>query len=241
MRLFTFLSILAVSTLARAAGDATTLWYDQPAAKWDEALPLGNGRLGAVDFCLRAIDEFEVQGLSELKELHQRQKKAIGDSRAQARKLSSQARSNKISANLREKVEADIRHRENALLLLETNWETYVQSFQGLQSRLVKFYSRIPELKLIRDNAKAQVDVLSLLGVLRLAQSNVLGRPKHWRAGRRASTARFGRVFSTVASTLAARRGAPDAQEKAGERSALADARGSICWRLDRHIAVASK
>jgi alpha-L-fucosidase 2 len=50
MRLFTFLSILAVSTLARAAGDATTLWYDQPAAKWDEALPLGNGRLGAMVF-----------------------------------------------------------------------------------------------------------------------------------------------------------------------------------------------
>jgi alpha-L-fucosidase 2 len=50
MRLFTFLSILAVSTLARAAGDATTLWYDQPAGKWDEALPLGNGRLGAMVF-----------------------------------------------------------------------------------------------------------------------------------------------------------------------------------------------
>jgi len=25
------------------------LWYQQPAKKWEEALPLGNGRLGAAD------------------------------------------------------------------------------------------------------------------------------------------------------------------------------------------------
>ena len=31
------------------AGKAA-LWYDQPAAKWEEALPLGNGRLGAMVF-----------------------------------------------------------------------------------------------------------------------------------------------------------------------------------------------
>ena len=27
-----------------------TLWYDRPAARWTEALPLGNGRLGAMVF-----------------------------------------------------------------------------------------------------------------------------------------------------------------------------------------------
>ena len=29
---------------------ASTLWYDQPAEKWEEALPVGNGRLGAMVF-----------------------------------------------------------------------------------------------------------------------------------------------------------------------------------------------
>ncbi|MGB0744177.1 MAG: glycoside hydrolase family 95 protein, partial [Opitutales bacterium] len=29
---------------------ASTLWYEQPAGKWEEALPLGNGRLGAMVF-----------------------------------------------------------------------------------------------------------------------------------------------------------------------------------------------
>lgn len=34
----------------RAAPDAPTLWYRTPAASWNEALPVGNGRLGAMVF-----------------------------------------------------------------------------------------------------------------------------------------------------------------------------------------------
>jgi alpha-L-fucosidase 2 len=46
--------VFAFATLALAALHATTpppvLWYDQPAAKWTEALPVGNGRMGAMVF-----------------------------------------------------------------------------------------------------------------------------------------------------------------------------------------------
>ena len=44
---------LAVARLARAqahAGHELKLWYTKPAAQWTEALPLGNGRLGAMVF-----------------------------------------------------------------------------------------------------------------------------------------------------------------------------------------------
>ncbi len=36
--------------MAKAFDPATLLWYDAPAEKWDEALPVGNGRLGAMVF-----------------------------------------------------------------------------------------------------------------------------------------------------------------------------------------------
>ena len=36
--------------MAHQRADALALWYDAPAAKWTDALPLGNGRLGAVVF-----------------------------------------------------------------------------------------------------------------------------------------------------------------------------------------------
>ena len=42
-------AFFAGSTLAHAT-PATTLWYEQPAEVWTEALPVGNGRLGAMVF-----------------------------------------------------------------------------------------------------------------------------------------------------------------------------------------------
>src|SRR5690348_6164024 len=35
---------------APAPGEPLSLWYHQPAAKWVEALPVGNGRIGAMVF-----------------------------------------------------------------------------------------------------------------------------------------------------------------------------------------------
>ena len=43
-----FLLPLVAAQLAAAA--PPTLWYGQPAGQWTEALPLGNGRLGAMVF-----------------------------------------------------------------------------------------------------------------------------------------------------------------------------------------------
>ena len=48
--LFAALGLMSLAPLALAAGQDLTLRYDKPAADWDEALPLGNGRLGAMVF-----------------------------------------------------------------------------------------------------------------------------------------------------------------------------------------------
>lgn len=45
---FLFLFLLSVSFAQRK--DPLVLWYDKPAAVWTEALPVGNGRLGAMVF-----------------------------------------------------------------------------------------------------------------------------------------------------------------------------------------------
>ncbi|MCC6143940.1 MAG: glycoside hydrolase family 95 protein, partial [Candidatus Hydrogenedentes bacterium] len=47
---FTLLYSLLAIPLAGTATAADLLWYRQPTAAWDEALPLGNGRLGAMVF-----------------------------------------------------------------------------------------------------------------------------------------------------------------------------------------------
>jgi len=42
-------------------GQPYKLWYDKPASTWTEALPLGNGRLGAMVFGNPAIEQIQVE------------------------------------------------------------------------------------------------------------------------------------------------------------------------------------
>ena len=41
-------AMLAVLPVASAKNPDHVLWYDHPASKWTEALPVGNGRMGAM-------------------------------------------------------------------------------------------------------------------------------------------------------------------------------------------------
>jgi alpha-L-fucosidase 2 len=56
------ISLFFLVTVCASAQDAMTLWYSKPAANWNEALPVGNGRLGAMVF--GRVDE-EILQLNE--------------------------------------------------------------------------------------------------------------------------------------------------------------------------------
>ena len=42
--------ILTLNCQGESSGQSLKLWYTQPATIWEEALPIGNGRLGAMVF-----------------------------------------------------------------------------------------------------------------------------------------------------------------------------------------------
>jgi alpha-L-fucosidase 2 len=60
------LAALALNGSVSASGigapppEPLSLWYQQPASKWEEALPLGNGRLGAMVFGIPAKERFQL-------------------------------------------------------------------------------------------------------------------------------------------------------------------------------------
>ena len=58
----TFLMALAAVACCETApfDDDLKLWYDEPADKWVEALPVGNGRLGAMVFGIPAFDRLQL-------------------------------------------------------------------------------------------------------------------------------------------------------------------------------------
>lgn len=57
-RFVTLLMVVSLPTLLWAEG--YKLWYNKPAATWTEALPLGNGRLGAMVYGNPAIDQIQL-------------------------------------------------------------------------------------------------------------------------------------------------------------------------------------
>ncbi|MDQ7947874.1 MAG: glycoside hydrolase N-terminal domain-containing protein [Pedobacter sp.] len=59
IRLRSFLFLLLVGTTGFAQQSHYQLWYKQPAQKWTDALPIGNGRLGAMIFGQVAHDRLQ--------------------------------------------------------------------------------------------------------------------------------------------------------------------------------------
>ncbi|MBC7409184.1 MAG: glycoside hydrolase N-terminal domain-containing protein, partial [Arcicella sp.] len=47
---FHFILLFALCSVQLFAQKQLTLWYKQPARNWNEALPIGNGRIGAMIF-----------------------------------------------------------------------------------------------------------------------------------------------------------------------------------------------
>jgi len=45
-----FFGLAACLLMHPASAQSLKLWYNKPASKWTEALPIGNGRLGAMVF-----------------------------------------------------------------------------------------------------------------------------------------------------------------------------------------------
>lgn len=57
--LFAFLSITSFVIAATPPDGELILWYDKPATKWEQALPVGNGHLGAMIF--GGVDKERIQ------------------------------------------------------------------------------------------------------------------------------------------------------------------------------------
>ena len=60
-KLVTALCLLTVSVQVQTeTSDALKLWYKQPAAEWTEALPIGNGRLGAMVYGGTQLEQLQI-------------------------------------------------------------------------------------------------------------------------------------------------------------------------------------
>lgn len=57
---YLFISIVALQNVCAQSSNNMKLWYDKPASIWNEALPLGSGRLGAMVFGDPAVERLQL-------------------------------------------------------------------------------------------------------------------------------------------------------------------------------------
>ena len=125
------------------------------------------------DFCITFIEEFELEGLGDIEELWTEAKRTISRLRDEQRDLRKKAEGKGIDDFLREDTIQDIASREEAISILESEWDTYIQSVRGKQGETKAVGNRLPSLRLIRDNAKAQINTLEAVAVLQIARKNI--------------------------------------------------------------------
>jgi len=149
---------------------------DQPVTPADEhKYVLGNALLvfELTDFSIRFIEAFQLEGIKEIETIHREMQRTINELRNEQKSLRKQSGAPNIEDFLREQVQRDIQNREESIGVLEQEWESYMETVRSLQGEIGEINKKLPSLRLIRDNAKAQINTLAAVAVLQIVQSNI--------------------------------------------------------------------
>jgi len=125
------------------------------------------------DFTINFISTFQLMGLDEIGKIHKDMVTTVSRLKKEQQSLRSQAEDPEVEDFLREQVMSDIKHREESIDMLEKEWDSYMENIEELQNETGLVSKKIPNLKLIRDNAKAQINTLAAVAVLQIVKHNV--------------------------------------------------------------------
>jgi len=124
------------------------------------------------DFVIGYIEGFKVDGAPEVKQLHERMKQEIAGLRRAENLLEQQAMADVVETGVRDQTLEDIKHRKKAIDLLDQEWESYVKEVNQLHSKVDEVHNKLPTLRLIRDNARAQITMLQVVAMLSFLKRN---------------------------------------------------------------------
>lgn len=141
----------------------------------EQKLVLANALLvyEITDFSIGFIESFELGGIQNIREIHNEMKRTIVLLRNEQKDLRKKAESPNIESFLKQQVIQDIENRESAISVLETEWEGYMGTVEEMGEDIGYVRKKLPSLRLIRDNAKAQINTLAAVAVLQIVQSNI--------------------------------------------------------------------
>ena len=124
------------------------------------------------DFVIDYIESFSPGGFHELDTLHQETLERIEKARVGQEELAASAQREGIELGVRDAILGDVRIRMEALDAFQQEWDNYIAETKQFRSRIDEVHSKVPALELIRENARAQLNVLELVPMLRFLRQS---------------------------------------------------------------------
>lgn len=138
-------------------------------------LILGNAILvhELTDFVIEYLESYKIYGMEDIVKLQQDMIKTIDNLRAEQASLKERTKANNIEEQVRKQVLSNIESREKSLDLIAHEWELYMKAITNLQNDIAPITSKLPTLKLIRDNATSQINIIGAIAVMQVVKSNL--------------------------------------------------------------------
>lgn len=124
------------------------------------------------DYVIGFVENFTPGGLQDLEELHREALRRVEITREAQQRLSEQAKRDGIDPGVRDGILRDVRQREDALTAFQEEWGRYIAEAKQLYSPVANVRGQIPNLEMIRENARIHVEVLEMVSMLRFLKES---------------------------------------------------------------------
>jgi len=124
------------------------------------------------DYVIGFVENFTPGGLQDLESLHQEALRRVETTREAQQRLREQAEREGIDVAVRDGILRDVKQREEALITFQEEWGRYLADVKQLYSPLAEVRGKIPNLELIRENARIQIEVLEMVSMLRFLKES---------------------------------------------------------------------
>jgi hypothetical protein len=125
------------------------------------------------DFVIGYVEHFELEGVKEIERLRSETKKRLGELRKEHEKVKRDALAKEVEPGVREGTLEDVKAGEETIRLIEQEWDKLVERNGKIKEGVEEVSTNLPTLRLVRDNAKRQINLLEAITVLQIVKRNL--------------------------------------------------------------------
>jgi hypothetical protein len=122
------------------------------------------------DFVIRYVEEFDLWGTQMIRSIRDRVNNSIEERERQDRKLKKEVKDPTVDAATRQRTLEQVALREQAVQRVRQEWEDLDRNLAASKDAPNPLKDRLPTLRIIRDNARAQIQMVNVLALTAAAR-----------------------------------------------------------------------